>query len=64
MARETTYDLYFPAVAYYDGQGFMVPAARKIDFRARPQRQQVCVSSQHDNALNLADYFPRQQHQV
>jgi general L-amino acid transport system substrate-binding protein len=25
MSRETTYDLYFPAVAYYDGQGFMLP---------------------------------------
>ena len=25
MSRETEYDLYFPAVAYYDGEGFMVP---------------------------------------
>src|SRR6266404_4892944 len=31
MSRETNYDLYFPAVAYYDGEGFMVPASRKID---------------------------------
>jgi general L-amino acid transport system substrate-binding protein len=31
MARETNYDLYFPAVAYYDGEGFMVPRDRKID---------------------------------
>src|SRR5712675_2086285 len=23
MSRETNYDLYFPAVAYYDGEGFM-----------------------------------------
>src|SRR5207245_10494097 len=30
MSRETSYDLYFPAVAYYDGAGFMLPAARKI----------------------------------
>ncbi|MGL1190207.1 transporter substrate-binding domain-containing protein, partial [Vibrio parahaemolyticus] len=28
MSRETNYDLYFPAVAYYDGQGFMIPRAR------------------------------------
>src|SRR4029077_7897319 len=28
MSRELEYDLYFPAVAYYDGQGFMVPRAR------------------------------------
>src|SRR4051794_37254176 len=31
MSRETNYDLYFPAVSYYDGQGFMVPKSRKID---------------------------------
>src|SRR5947207_15624944 len=28
MSRETSYDLYFPAVAYYDGEGFMTPKAR------------------------------------
>src|SRR6266700_3966385 len=28
MSRELDYDLYFPAVAYYDGEGFMVPRAR------------------------------------
>src|SRR6195952_4542379 len=31
MSRETSYDLYFPAVSYYDGQGFMVPKARNVD---------------------------------
>ena len=31
MSRETDYDLYFPAVAYYDGQGFMLPRSRNID---------------------------------
>ena len=31
MSRETNFELYFPAVAYYDGGGFMLPAARKID---------------------------------
>ena len=30
MSRETNYDLYFPAVAYYDGEGFMVPASRNV----------------------------------
>src|SRR4051812_2838987 len=29
MARETTDGLYFPAVAYYDGPGFLVPAAQQ-----------------------------------
>src|SRR6202051_4191857 len=31
MSREENYDLYFPAVAYYDGEGFMLPKARNID---------------------------------
>src|ERR1700712_2125411 len=31
MSRETNYDLYFPAVSYYDGQSFMVPKARSIE---------------------------------
>src|SRR6476469_10349536 len=31
MSREENYDLYFPAVAYYDGQGFMLPRSRNID---------------------------------
>src|ERR1700754_4424845 len=31
MSREENYALYFPAVAYYDGQGFMLPRSRNID---------------------------------
>src|SRR3984957_10574487 len=30
LAREQNYDLYFPGGAYSDGEGFMVPAARKV----------------------------------
>src|SRR3978361_605116 len=42
MSRETNYDLYFPAVAYYDGEGFMVPASRKIDSALPPPRRHGC----------------------
>src|ERR1700710_1691405 len=31
LSRETSYDLYFPAVSYYDGEGFMLPKSRNID---------------------------------
>src|SRR5476651_350120 len=31
MSRETSYDLYFPAVAYYDGEGFMTTRAKNVD---------------------------------
>ena len=43
MSRETNYDLYFPAVAYYDGEGFMTPAARNIDSALGLDGSKVCV---------------------
>src|SRR5881396_2327579 len=43
MSRETNYDLYFPAVAYYDGQGFMLPRSRNIDSALDLNNSKVCV---------------------
>src|SRR5215217_2939807 len=57
MSRETNYDLYFPAVAYYDGEGFMLPAARKIDSALDLNGSKVCVQDATTTKLNLADYF-------
>src|SRR5258707_942581 len=57
MSRETSYDLYFPAVAYYDGEGFMVPRARKIDSALDLTNSKVCVQAETTTQLNLADYF-------
>lgn len=57
MSRETSNDLYFPAVAYYDGQGFMVPKARKIDSALALDGSKVCVQEGTTTQLNLADYF-------
>src|SRR5438445_11267523 len=57
MSRETTYDLYFPAVAYYDGQGFMLPGSRKIDSALDLNGSKVCVQEGTTTQLNLADYF-------
>src|SRR5438132_7998487 len=57
MSRETNYDLYFPAVAYYDGEGFMLPAARKIDSALDLNGSKVCVQAETTTQLNLADYF-------
>ena len=37
MSRETSYDLYFPAVAYYDGEGFHAAAVAQDRFRAGSQ---------------------------
>src|SRR3984957_11272063 len=57
MSRETSYDLYFPAVAYYDGEGFMIPASRKIDSALDLNDSKVCVQDGTTTMLNLADYF-------
>jgi len=57
MSREENYDLYFPAVAYYDGQGFMLPRARKIDSALDLNGSKVCVQEGTTTLLNLGDYF-------
>src|SRR5947209_9082967 len=57
MSRETSYDLYFPAVAYYDGEGFMVPRARNVDSALALDGSKVCVQEPTTSQLNLADYF-------
>src|SRR5579872_5158481 len=57
MSRETSYDLYFPAVAYYDGQGFMLRRARNLDSALELNNSKVCVQDGTTTVLNLADYF-------
>src|SRR6201995_4849989 len=57
MSREQNFDLYFPAVAYYDGQGFMLPRSRNIDSALDLNGSKVCVQAETTTALNLADYF-------
>ena len=64
MSRETNYDLYFPAVAYYDGEGFMLPAARKIDSALDAQRQQGLRAGGNHHAAQPRRLFPRQQHEI
>jgi general L-amino acid transport system substrate-binding protein len=57
LSRESGYELYFPAVSYYDGQGFMVPRARNIDAALDLDGSKVCVQDGTTTVLNLADYF-------
>ena len=64
MSRESNYALYFPAVAYYDGQGFMLPRSRNIEFRARPQQQQGLRAGGDDDGAQRRRPFPRQQHEI
>ena len=64
MAREENYDLYFPAVAYYDGQGFMIPQVAQHRYRARPQRQQGLRAGGDDDRAEPRRLFQGQQHEV
>lgn len=57
MSRETNYDLYFPAVAYYDGEGFMLPRSRNINSALDLNGSKVCVQDGTTTLLNVADYF-------
>src|ERR1700749_2917767 len=57
MSRETNYDLYFPAVSYYDGEGFMLPKSRNVDSALSLDGSKICVQDNTTTKLNLADYF-------
>ena len=57
MSRETGYELYFPAVSYYDGEGFMVNSSRKGESALDLDGAKVCVQGETTTQLNLADYF-------
>ncbi len=57
MSREIDLGLVFAATTYYDGQGFMVRTARKIDSALELNGSRVCVQSDTTTALNLSDYF-------
>jgi general L-amino acid transport system substrate-binding protein len=57
MAREFELKLMFPAVTYYDGQGFMVRKARNVTSALELDGTKVCVQSGTTTDLNLADFF-------
>jgi general L-amino acid transport system substrate-binding protein len=44
-------------VAYYDGEGFMLPKSRNIDSALDLNGSKVCVQGDTTTQLNLADYF-------
>lgn len=57
MSRETEYALNFAGVSYYDGQGFMVPKARKLTSALELDGSSVCVQAGTTTELNVGDYF-------
>jgi general L-amino acid transport system substrate-binding protein len=56
-SRDTTVGLNFGPVNYFDGQGFMVRKALKVNSSLELNDASVCVQQGTTTELNLADYF-------
>src|SRR6187401_412098 len=56
-SRDTSLGLNFAAVNYYDGQGFLVRKALKVNSALELNDAAVCVQQGTTTELNLADYF-------
>ena len=57
MGREIELKLVFPAVTYYDGQGFLVRRARNATSALELENVKVCVQGGTTTELNLGDFF-------
>jgi len=56
-SRDTSLGLNFTGVAYYDGQGFIVRKALKVNSALELNGASVCVQQGTTTELNLADFF-------
>jgi general L-amino acid transport system substrate-binding protein len=56
-SRDSSLGLSFTGVDYYDGQGFMVRNALKVNSALELNGASVCVQQGTTTELNLADYF-------
>ena len=57
LTREAVLRVQFPGILFYDGQGFMVPAAARIATLADLEGATVCVKKGTTNQRNLETYF-------
>jgi general L-amino acid transport system substrate-binding protein len=57
MSRETDLKLVFPAVTYFDGQGFLIRRTLSATSALELDNTKVCVQSDTTTELNLIDYF-------
>ncbi|HEY0236415.1 MAG TPA: amino acid ABC transporter substrate-binding protein [Afipia sp.] len=56
-SRDSSLGLNFTGVTYYDGQGFLVRKALKVNSALELNSASVCVQTGTTNEQNLADYF-------
>ena len=57
VSRDSSLGLNFAGVNYYDGQGFMVRKALKVNSALELNGASVCVQQGTTSELNLADFF-------
>src|SRR5215210_7569134 len=57
MSRDTQLGLDFPAVTYFDGQGFMVHKTLGVSSAKEMNGASICTQQGTTTELNLADYF-------
>jgi general L-amino acid transport system substrate-binding protein len=57
MLRDTQLGLNFAAINYYDGQGFMVRKALKVNSALELNGASICTQTGTTTELNVADYF-------
>jgi general L-amino acid transport system substrate-binding protein len=57
MSRETELKLVFPAVTYFDGQGFLIRRNTTVSSALELGNTKVCVQQGTTTELNLVDYF-------
>lgn len=63
-SRDTSLGLNFVGVNYYDGQGFMVRKALKVNSALELNGASVCVQQGTTTELNLSDFFRAHNMQV
>jgi general L-amino acid transport system substrate-binding protein len=57
LMREAALGVQFPAILFYDGQGFMVPAAASVKTPADLAGKTVCVEKGTNHGKILTEYF-------
>uniref|UniRef100_Q07N18 Cationic amino acid ABC transporter, periplasmic binding protein n=1 Tax=Rhodopseudomonas palustris (strain BisA53) TaxID=316055 RepID=Q07N18_RHOP5 len=57
ISRDTSLGVNFTGVTYYDGQGFLVKKALKVNSALELNGASICVQTGTTNEQNVADYF-------
>lgn len=57
LSRDTALGLNYTGVTYYDGQGFMVRKALKVNSALELNSASICVQTGTTNEQNVGDYF-------